>query len=74
MEIIIYALIIVLVLVEGNRITKLTKATDEDRKMLILLLKDKLARDAKIIGEKVDQLKQELNKRNDTNKKVKGKR
>jgi hypothetical protein len=74
MEIIIYALIIVLVLVEGNRITKLTKATDEDRKMLVLLIKDKLARDAKIINEKVDQFKQELIKRNDTNKKAKGKR
>jgi hypothetical protein len=42
MEIIVYVLIIVLVLVVSRRVTKLKKATDEDREMLMLLLKDSL--------------------------------
>jgi hypothetical protein len=42
MEIIVDVLIIVLVLVVSNSVTKLKKATDEDREMLMLLLKDSL--------------------------------
>jgi hypothetical protein len=42
MEIIIDILIVVLVLVVSHRVTKLKKATDEDREMLMLLLKDGL--------------------------------
>jgi hypothetical protein len=42
MEIIVDVLIIVLVLVVSRRVTKLKKATDEDREMLCGLLEDKL--------------------------------
>jgi len=45
MEIIVYVLIIVLVLVVSRRVTKLKKATDEDRHILLILAKDKVKKE-----------------------------
>jgi hypothetical protein len=67
MEIVIYALIIVLVLVVSNRVTKLKKATDEDREMLVVLLKEKVRRDQREMIRKVELLKEELENRNKQN-------
>jgi hypothetical protein len=67
MEIVIYALIIVLVLVVSNKVDRLKKATDIDRDMLIILLKEKVRRDAERISKKVELLKEELENRNKQN-------
>jgi hypothetical protein len=57
MEIIIDVLIIVLVLVVSNRVTKLKRETDADRKILLILAKESLKGE---IGSLVENMKRGL--------------
>lgn len=65
MQTIINILIIILVLVVSNRVTRVKKATDEDRGMLIKLLKDKMRRDSIDIKKRLETL---LNRENESTK------
>jgi len=65
MQTIINILIIILVLVVSNRVTKVKKATDTDREMLIVLLKEKVKRDSNLLRDRIEEFKKELFNRNE---------
>lgn len=63
---IILGLVLIAVLVVNSRVSKVVRATDEDRSMLCLLLKDSLK-------SKVEEMSKMLEKRNETKIKNNGK-